>query len=163
MRNLCNNILNRIRCLKLAMRGVRIRGRIYVAGDVRIGEGATIEEGCRLVGTPGITIGKNFYANAYAHLLGGVTIGDNVLLGPKVIIWARDHGIAKGTPIREQGHNTAPITIGDDVWIGASAVILKGVTIGNGAVIGAGAVVTHDVPPDAIAVGIPAKVIHYRQ
>ena len=55
-----------------------------------------------------------------------------------------------------------PVTIGNDVWIGLNVIIMDGVTIGDGAVIGSGAVVTHDVPPYAIAVGIPAKVLKYR-
>jgi acetyltransferase-like isoleucine patch superfamily enzyme len=67
-----------------------------------------------------------------------------------------------GTPMRKQPHRSAPIAIGDDVWISANVTILKGVTIGSGAVIGAGAVVTHDIPPLAIAVGAPARVIRQR-
>ena len=59
------------------------------------------------------------------------------------------------------GHNPADIMIGDDVWIGANAVILGGIKIGKGAVIGAGAVVTKDIPSNAVAVGVPAKVLRY--
>ncbi|MBO4552864.1 CatB-related O-acetyltransferase [bacterium] len=55
-----------------------------------------------------------------------------------------------------------PVTIGNDVWIGRSAIVMDGLTIGDGAIVGAGAVVTHDVPPYAIAVGVPARVIKYR-
>jgi acetyltransferase-like isoleucine patch superfamily enzyme len=65
-------------------------------------------------------------------------------------------------PIRNQGHVIRDIIIGEDVWTGAGVIITGGVTIGNGAVIGASAVVTKDVPTMAIAVGIPAKVIKYR-
>ena len=64
--------------------------------------------------------------------------------------------------IREQGHSAASIVVGDDVWIGAHAAILAGVTIGNGAVVGAGAVVTHDVAPYTVVAGIPARVIKRR-
>lgn len=55
-----------------------------------------------------------------------------------------------------------PVTIGNDVWIGLNAVIMDGVTIGDGAIVGAGAIVTHDVPPYAIVLGIPARVVRYR-
>lgn len=65
-------------------------------------------------------------------------------------------------PIRDQGHEAGSIIIEDDVWIGANATILKGVTIGHGAVIGAASVVTSDIPEYAVAVGNPAKVKKYR-
>ena len=124
---------------------------------------AIIEPYCRLVGDPVIVIGKSFYMNAHCHILGEIYIGDNVLFGPKVIIWGRDHGIAKGELIREQPHNKAPVYIGDDVWIGGGAIIVKGVKIGKGAVIGAGSVVTKDIPEYAIAVGNPARIVKYRE
>lgn len=143
--------------------GVRLNGRVKFAGKVEIAPGGVLDEGCRLIGEPGITIGNNFYANAYVHMLGGITIGDDVLLGPKVVMWARDHGIASDRPIREQPHRVEPIRIGNDVWIGAAAVVLCGVTIADGAVVGAGSVVTKDVPPRAVVAGVPARIIKYRQ
>ncbi|MBO6523474.1 MAG: acyltransferase [Balneolaceae bacterium] len=109
-----------------------------------------------------ITIGKNFYLNAHCHLLGEITIGNDVLVGPKTIIWGRDHGISKDQLIREQNHIKDPIIIGNDVWIGANVTILKGVKIEDGAVIGAGSVVTKNVPENSICVGNPAKVVKYR-
>lgn len=92
-----------------------------------------------------------------------ITIGDGTLIGPFVQIIDHDHGIALGTPIGQQGDTAATVTIGSDVWVGAGAKVLKGVTIHDGAVIGANAVVTHDIPANAIAVGIPAKVLKYRE
>ena len=123
---------------------------------------AIIEPYCRLVGDPKITIGDNFYLNANCHLLGNITIGDDVLIGPKTIIWGRDHGTKKHTLIKQQPHRKKTIIIGNDVWIGANVTILKGVNIKDGAVIGAGSVVTKDIPEYAIAVGNPAKVIKFR-
>ena len=123
---------------------------------------AEVSERCRFFGKPEITIGKNFYANVGCHFLGEISIGDDVMMGPKVVIWGRDHGIMLGKPMRIQDHEYSKVDIGNDVWIGASAVILKGVQIADGAVIGAGSVVTKNIPKNAIAVGNPAKVIKYR-
>jgi acetyltransferase-like isoleucine patch superfamily enzyme len=66
-------------------------------------------------------------------------------------------------PMRHQGYETAPIRIGDDVWIGRGAVILKGVSIGDGAIVAANAVVTKDIPPFEIWAGIPARFLRRRE
>lgn len=124
---------------------------------------AVIEPYCRLVGDPKIEIGENFYMNAYCHLLGEISFGENVMIGPKTVFWGRDHGIKLGIPMNKQAHNSSPIVIGNDVWIGANVTILKGVLIGNGAVIGAGSVVTKNVPENAIVVGNPGKVLRLRE
>ena len=123
---------------------------------------AIIEPYCRLNGDEKIIIGNNFYMNAFCHILGEITFGDNVMIGPQTIIWGRDHGIDKKTPMNTQKHTKAPIIIGNDVWIGANVTILKGITIGNGAVVGAGSVVTKNVPEYAIVVGNPARIVKYR-
>ena len=95
---------------------------------------------------------------------GGIRIGDGVYTGPMVQILAVNHIYDNpNIPIREQGITAQGIVIEDDVWIGASAVILDGVTIGRGSVIGAGAVVTQDIPPYSLAVGSPAKPIKDRR
>ena len=92
-----------------------------------------------------------------------VIIGDDALVGPYVIINSGNHGYADiNKPIRTQEHVAAPITIGNDVWIGAHAVVLAGVTIGNGAVVAAGAVVTDDVPAAAVVARVPARQIRQR-
>ncbi len=91
-----------------------------------------------------------------------IQIGDYSRLGAFVQIIDCDHGIAKDELIMNQKAVIKDVVIGKDVWIGTGAKILKGVTIGDGAVIGANAVVNSDIPPYAIAVGIPAKVIKYR-
>jgi acetyltransferase-like isoleucine patch superfamily enzyme len=122
-----------------------------------------IEPYCRLFVNPIIIIGKNVYMNAFCHLLGKISIGNNVLIGPKTVIWGRDHSVKKGMLIREQEHITEKVKIGNDVWIGANCTILKGVVINDGAVIGAGSVVVNDIPENAIAVGNPATVKKIRE
>lgn len=123
---------------------------------------ATIEPYCRLNGTPIIEIGENFYMNAMCHLLGEIEIGNNVLIGPQTVIWGRDHGISRDQFIYKQPHVNSKIIIGDDVWIGAHATILKGVNVGKGAVVAAGSLVVKDVPPYAVVGGVPSKIIKYR-
>ncbi|MEY8781479.1 DapH/DapD/GlmU-related protein [Allomuricauda sp. XS_ASV26] len=133
-----------------------------VFSNISFNGSATIEPYCRLIGEPKIIVGNNFYMNAHCHILGNIKFGDNVMLGPKVVIWGRDHGMKIGLPMNAQPHVNKPIVIGEDVWIGAGAIILKGVKIGNGAVVGAGSVVTKDVPEYAIVVGNPARIIKRR-
>ena len=107
-----------------------------------------------------IEVGENFFANYNLTILdvGKVTIGKNVMIAPNVSIYTAGHPVHPDS--RNSGYEYGiPITIGDNVWIGGSVVILPGVTIGNNAVIGAGSVVTKDIPDNAIAAGSPCKVI----
>lgn len=144
--------------LKITKRfGARVK--VY---SCRWGKGIRLEDGVRIIGTGIVSIGDNFYANASCHFLGNISIGDNVLVGPKTVIWSRNHGFAKDQLIREQKHKDEPIHIHSDCWIGASCIILPGVTIGKGAVIGAGSVVTSDIEPYSVNVGNPARKIGYR-
>jgi acetyltransferase-like isoleucine patch superfamily enzyme len=112
-----------------------------------------------------VSIGINSSVNQGVIIDGfaGVTIGDDVRIASNVIINTADHAFEnKEIPIRMQGYVCAPVTIEDDVWIGAQAIINKGVKIGKGAVIGAGSVVTKDVPPYMVAVGNPCRVLKAR-
>lgn len=91
---------------------------------------------------------------------GGVDIGRAVLIGPGAQILAINHNYGDSlTPILDQGISGKGIVVEDGAWIGAGSIILDGVTIGRNAVIGAGAVVTKDVPPNSVAIGVPARVI----
>ena len=106
-----------------------------------------------------VSINSNSWFNAH----GGLTIGDDVLIGPYVIVHTSNHNVpARNKKIRGSGHSQKPVKIGNDVWIGANAVILPGVTIGDGAVIGAGSIVTKDVEPHSIVAGNPAMKIKER-
>jgi acetyltransferase-like isoleucine patch superfamily enzyme len=112
-----------------------------------------------------VEIGKNSSLNQGVIIdgFGGVFIGSGVRIASYVCINTADHDFSEiDKYIFEQGYVCASVKIEDDVWIGASSCINKGVIIGKGAVIGSGSVVTKDIPPYAIAVGVPAKVIRYR-
>lgn len=93
---------------------------------------------------------------------GAIRLGDNVLLGPEVMITASNYGVEWGTPVMHQPTVETDVVIGDDVWLGTRVTVLPGVRIGKGAVVGAGAVVTGDLPEGCIAVGVPAKVVSWR-
>ncbi len=97
-----------------------------------------------------------------------ITVGDNALIAPNVQIYTAFHPVdarERFGAVKEDGSfefcvtQTAPVTIGNNVWIGGGAIILPGVTIGDNAVIGAGSVVTHSVPPGCVAVGNPCRVV----
>lgn len=112
-----------------------------------------------------IEIGNHVYIGETTSITAcrSVRLGNFVTIGPQNIITDLTHDTAcRDLPIRSQPLIGKPVVIEDDVWISSHCVILPGVTIGRGAVIGAGAVVTKDVPPYAVAAGVPAKVIKWR-
>jgi acetyltransferase-like isoleucine patch superfamily enzyme len=147
---------------RLKRKGVVAHHHTMIVNTTFLGA-AVVEPYSRLIGSPEISVGDDFYMNVGCHLLGEITIGESVMLGPKVIVWTRDHGSETATRMKAQPHVSAPVVIGDDVWIGAGAIILKGVTIGRGAVVGAGSVVAKDVPAFAVVVGNPARVVKMRE
>jgi acetyltransferase-like isoleucine patch superfamily enzyme len=92
-----------------------------------------------------------------------VSIGAHTLLAPGVFITDHTHNMRRHARLDAQGTRSAPVTIGEDVWLGTKSVIMAGVTIGDGAVVGAGAVVTKDVAPYSIVAGVPAREIGRRE
>lgn len=125
-----------------------------------VGEGAFFEPTFRCEFGVNIHLGDHFYANFDAVMLdgGGITIGDRVLLGPRVAIYTSNHAIDAGE--RAAGACwAAPVTIGDRCWIGGGVTINPGVTIGAGTIIGSGSVVTSDIPAGVVAAGVPCRVL----
>jgi acetyltransferase-like isoleucine patch superfamily enzyme len=105
-----------------------------------------------------ITLGKRVFINSGCRFQdqGGVIIGDDCLIGHNTVLATLNHDL---DPARRADLIPAPIVIGRNVWIGANATILAGVTIGENSVVAAGSVVTKDVPADTVVVGAPARVV----
>jgi len=160
---------------------------IHYPFNILLGRGTMIPGRCTLIASgKGIVIGKGaeIHEGAYLHCQGGsITIGDHTAIGPYVVIYGggrvrigSDCGIATHTtivstshvfartdiPIRRQGDEKQPVTIGDDVWIGMHCSIPMGVTVGNGSVLGAGTVVLKSVAPLSVVVGVPGRVLRKR-
>jgi acetyltransferase-like isoleucine patch superfamily enzyme len=134
--------------------GIRIASGVFIGrntilscknGLIEIGEGANIGFNCELFSASRVRIGARVLVAAYCYVIGG------------------DHDFSDpAAAVLEQTRVSAGVTIGDGAWLGAGAKILDGVTVGEGAVVGAAAVVREDVPPRAVAVGIPARVVATR-
>lgn len=147
--------------------------RLIHPENIHLDEGVSILRGCVLETIlctggqkPEMKIGKNTSIGEFSHITcaGSIRIGADVLTGRYVLISDNSHGETSREqmmlpPMKRPVIHGGDIVIGDRVWIGDRAVILGGVHIGEGAVIGANAVVTHDIPPYAVAAGVPAKVI----
>ncbi|MGB3316946.1 MAG: acyltransferase [Albidovulum sp.] len=131
-------------------------------GEQRISPMASFANGRNIV------LGNRVNIGAHTSIWAGpgtarIVLGDDVLIGPSVMITAATYRYNDGGPVSEQTMDEADIIIGRDVWLGYGAVVLAGVTIGDGAIIGAGSVVKRDVPAFAIVAGNPAKVVGERR
>ena len=138
-------------------------------GRVEVGEFSSLHRGTVIeIGAGGsVVIGRDSHIQGACNLKGFVAdlrIGNQVQIAPQCAFSPYQHTFAERTqPIKNQPlASKGPIVIEDDAWLGLGVIVLDGVTIGRGAVIGAGAVVTGDVPPYAIAVGVPARVVGSR-
>jgi acetyltransferase-like isoleucine patch superfamily enzyme len=167
----------------------RLRGLRHRLRGVELGRGALVDRGVRLLRYPSrIHVGAEAVLKSGAHLcpcnsqaqvrIGARTtvgfhtliyasqaieIGDDCMIAPFVYIVDSDHGTDRSQPMNRQPNLAAAVRIGSDVWIGAHAVILKGVSVGHGAVIAAGSVVREDVAPYQVVGGVPARAISERQ
>ena len=131
----------------------------------RCGELVDVRGGVWLLGTDNLTLGDrvSIHPMCYIDATGGVKIGSDVSIAHSVTIMSTEHRFDDlSTPIRVQVVEVLPVTIEDDVWIGAGARILAGVTVSAGSVVAAGAVVTKDVPAGTVVGGVPARVLKHR-
>lgn len=126
-----------------------------------LGKKSVIESYCCINNAVGdVTIGDYTRIGIHCTVIGPVCIGNHVNLAQGITVTALNHNFTDANSmIDEQGISTKPVIIDDDVWIGANAVILPGITIGRHVVVAAGAVVTKDVPPYSLVAGVPARVI----
>ena len=135
--------------------------------DLRFAEGARLRRGrnCVLAGDfhgvfeAPVAWGDDVFFNvgAYVCAFEGLTIGSRVMFGERVSIHDEDHVV--GTVHQGGRYRTSPVVIGDDVWVGANAVVLRGSHIGSGSVVAAGAVVRGHVPEGVLVAGVPARVV----
>jgi acetyltransferase-like isoleucine patch superfamily enzyme len=129
----------------------------------RIGKKALIWPSAYITHGYNIVAGDYLAINRGCHIdgRGGITIGNYVLIGPNVFIGSSNHVVSPkdNAPRLLLGHNPEPVHIGNNVWIGANAVICPGVSIGDQSVVGAGSVVTKDVPGSVVVAGSPAHII----
>jgi len=173
------SLLSRWRNLYYRSLNVKIKGYAWMRqieiprnfSDIEIEADVALDRGVVLLCNgnsqphPKIYIGTQTYINRNTFLDASfsIIIGRQCAIGPNCYITDHDHGTDSLLPPLEQPLIVKKTQLGDRVWLGANVTVLKGVTIGNDAVIGAGSVVTKDIPERAIAVGVPAKVMRYRQ
>ncbi|MEO1803009.1 MAG: acyltransferase [Cyanobacteria bacterium J06629_2] len=159
--------------------GVQLEGYVWLRkieiarnyADIKIGANCALDRGVTLLCSgeslfqPKIEIGANTYINRNT-IIDAITlikIGRDCAIAPNCYITDHDHGLDSHLPPLQQPMIAQQTIIGDRVWIGANATILKGVQIGNDALVGAGSVVTKDIPEKAIVAGVPAKILRMKE
>ncbi|MFE4350597.1 acyltransferase [Peribacillus butanolivorans] len=140
----------------------KIRGYLVKNFVSHAGQNINVEKGA--IFSQKIVIGNNSGIGVNCTLDGPVTIGNDVMIGPNVEIYTRNHRHDRiDVPMNSQGDETyKEVIIGNDVWIGSRVIILPGVTIGNGAILGAASVISKNVEPYTIVVGNPARKVKSR-
>lgn len=142
-----------------------IRNFFWSLRLARLGRGTRVSRLARIYRPSQVRIGSNVVLNDFIHIWGGggVTIGDDTIIASHVVITSQSHdtgALSRGANYRDTSV-MQPVVIGSNVWIGAAAVILPGVEIGDNSVIAAGSIVSRDIPPSALAMGSPARVARH--
>jgi acetyltransferase-like isoleucine patch superfamily enzyme len=181
MQRILEGLASRWRNVYYRSRGVRLQGYVWMRSieiprnfsDIELAAECSLDRGITLLCSgeslshPKIIIGTGTYINRNTFLDASlkIHIGRECAIGPGCYITDHDHGtdVSDRLSPLAQPLISQPTQLGDRVWVGANVSILKGVTIGDDAVIGAGSVVTKDIPAGAIVVGVPARVLRYRQ
>ena len=133
--------------------------RVAAGKQCLIFEGTHINAPWKLIMGDRVSINRD----CTIHAGGGVSIGNDVLIGPKVVIYSQNHVFQSfDKPINEQGYDFRKVVIEDDVWIASGAMIMPGCRIGRGAVIGAGTVVRGTIPELAVVLGNPGTIVKFR-
>ncbi|MBA3301320.1 MAG: acyltransferase [Thermoleophilaceae bacterium] len=151
----------------LAFIGPRVTLQPAPGARIRLGRWSWIGHGCKIRAHEGLVsigaktvMGQECTISAYQH----VAIGRECVIADRVMLIDFDHGMSEvDRPIRLQGIYKRDVNVGNNVWIGYGACILRGVTVGDNAVIGTNAVVARDVPANAVVGGVPARVIRMRE
>lgn len=133
-------------------------------GTVRFGIGCSIDRNATLIVKNGtLSFGTGAYIGIGTIIVcrSSIRVGRNALFAEYVTVRDQNHTIAPTENGERVGFSTSPIVIGDNVWLGAKVTVTQGVTIGNNVVVGANSVVTHDLPDNCVAVGVPARVIRH--
>lgn len=171
--------LSRLVCSRVRLSGVRMRygfrgfpSDLALAADVRVtmtdggvidfGGACEIDRGSSIIAKYGrLVFGPRTYVGVGSVICArqSISIGADVLIAEYVTIRDQDHAFGGAAATAASGFTTAPIVIGDNVWLGAKVTVTKGVTIGAGSVIGANSVVTRDIPANCVAAGAPARII----
>jgi acetyltransferase-like isoleucine patch superfamily enzyme len=157
----------RLRSDGIAFIGPKVAIQIGKKGRIELGRWSWLGEGTKLrchegevsIGAKSV-LGQECTISAYRH----VSIGRECVIADRVMMIDFDHGVTEvERPVRLQGIYKRDVRVGNNVWIGYGACILRGVTVGDNAIIGTSAVVTRDVPENAVVAGVPAKVIRMRE
>lgn len=176
--SIAEGIKSRWRNYYYRLLGVRLKGYVWMRQieipqnhrEIEIAAGVSLDHGVVLLcsgstdGLIKIRIGPGTYINRYTMLDASesLDIGRNCAIGPGCYLTDHDHCIDPSLPPLSQPLKSAPTCLGNEVWLGAHVIVLKGITIGDRAVVGAGSLVTRDIPPDAVAVGVPAQIVRSR-
>jgi acetyltransferase-like isoleucine patch superfamily enzyme len=174
-----DGLASRARNIYYKALGVEIHGYCWLQkieirrnhSEISLAKGVALDHGVILLcsgpgtGKKKITIGENTYINRNSFIDASqeIRIGRNVGIGPRCYITDHDHGTAPGELIMAQPLIGDTTTICDNVWLGASVIVLQGVTIGPNTIVAAGSVVARDLPPDVLAEGRPARPFKKRK